>query len=262
MPSPALSPAGFDLTGRTVLITGASSGLGERFARVVAAHGANVVLAARRIERLEALKDALEAGGTRALAVAMDVADEGSTIAAFDRAETVFGHVDSVIANAGTNVEGPAVDLAVSDFDQLFAVNVRGVFLTAREGARRMIAAGSRASAKGRIVIISSITAHHIAPGLAPYSASKAAVTQLGRVLARDWANKGINVNIISPGYVVTDINGEWFDAAGGKKQIAGFPRRRIMDAGALDAMLLYLASDASAQVTGSVFTIDDGQTL
>ena len=150
----------------------------------------------------------------------------------------------------------------MAEFDQLFAVNVRGVFLTAREGARRMITQGSRERAHGRIVIISSVTAHHVAVGLAPYSASKAAVTQLGRVMARDWANKGINVNMICPGYVRTDINDEWFAGDGGKKQIASFPRRRLMDAGALDALLLYLASDASAQVTGSVFTVDDGQTL
>lgn len=260
--APLLVNPGFDLAGRTVMVTGASSGLGERFAFVAAANGANVVLAARRVDRLEALKRELEDSGARAIAVALDVADEASTIAAYDQAEAAFGQVDSVIANAGTNQEGLALDLAVSEFDQLFAVNVRGVFLTVREGARRMIASGSRERAHGRIVIISSITAQHVAAGLAPYSSSKAAVTQLGRVLAREWANKGINVNMICPGYVVTDINGEWFAGEGGRKQIASFPRRRIMDAGALDAMLLYLASDASAQVTGSVFTIDDGQTL
>lgn len=262
MAGPRVAKPGFNLSGRAVLITGASSGLGERFARVVAANGANVVLAARRVDRLERLKDEIEAGGTRALAVALDVADESSTIAAFNEAESTFGRIDSVIANAGTNFEGPALDLAVEDFDDLFAVNVRGVFLTVREGARRMIASGSRADARGRIVIVSSITAQHVAPGLGAYSATKAAVTQLGRVLARDWANKGINVNMICPGYVITDINGKWFDSEAGKKQIETFPRRRIMDAGALDSMLLYLASDASAQVTGSVFTIDDGQSL
>ena len=245
-----------------MLITGASSGLGERFARVAAANGANVVLAARRVDRLDGLQRELEGCGARAIAVSMDVADEASTIAAYDRAETAFGTIDSVVANAGTNFEGPVLDLAVAEFDQLFAVNVRGVFLTAREGARRMMTHGSRERAHGRIVIISSVTAHHVAAGLAPYSASKAAVTQLGRVMARDWANKGINVNMICPGYVGTDINYEWFAGDGGKKQIASFPRRRLMDAGALDALLLYLASDASAQVTGSVFTVDDGQTL
>ena len=184
--APLLVNPGFDLAGRTVMVTGASSGLGERFAFVAAANGANVVLAARRVDRLEALKRELEDSGARAIAVALDVADEASTIAAYDQAEAAFGQVDSVIANAGTNQEGLALDLAVSEFDQLFAVNVRGVFLTVREGARRMIASGSRERAHGRIVIISSITAQHVAAGLAPYSSSKAAVTQLGRVLARE----------------------------------------------------------------------------
>ena len=260
--SPLLINPAFALTGRTVIVTGASSGLGERFARLAGANGANVVLAARRADRLEALRRELEGSGVPVIAVTMDVADEASTIAAYDKAEASFGRIDSVIANAGTNLEGSALDLATDEFDQLFAVNVRGVFLTAREGARRMIACGSRERRNGRIVIISSITAQHVSPGLASYSASKAAVTQLGRVLAREWANKGINVNMICPGYVLTEINNEWFDSISGNKQVEAFPRRRIMDAGALDAMLLYLASDTSAQVTGSVFTIDDGQTL
>lgn len=253
---------GFDLTGRTTLVTGASSGLGERFARILAASGANVVLAARRVERLEMVQREIAETGGHAIAVEMDVADERSTVAAYDAAEAAFGPVDTVVANAGVNQEGSALELGVNAFDQLFAVNVRGVFLTVREGARRMIAAGSQESARGRIVIISSVTARHVSPGLAPYSASKAAVLQLGKVLARDWANKGINVNMICPGYILTDINGDWFATEGGRKHLRKFPRRRLMEADALDAMLLYLASDASAQVTGSVFTIDDGQTL
>jgi NAD(P)-dependent dehydrogenase (short-subunit alcohol dehydrogenase family) len=142
------------------------------------------------------------------------------------------------------------------------AVNVRGVFLTVREGARRLMAIDPAQRRDGRIVIISSITAQSVSPGLAVYSASKAAVLQLGRVLARDWANKGINLNILCPGYIETDLNADWFHGAGGARQIAGWPRRRLMDTDALDAMLAYLCSDASRFVTGSVFTIDDGQTL
>ena len=262
MAGPRVAKPGFNLSGRAVLITGASSGLGERFARVVAANGANVVLAARRVDRLERLKDEIEAGGTRALAVALDVADESSTIAAFNEAESTFGRIDSVIANAGTNFEGPALDLAVEDFDDLFAVNVRGVFLTVREGARRMIASGSRADARGRIVIVSSITAQHVAPGLGAYSATKAAVTQLGRVLARDWARLGINVNMILPGYIQTELNDDFFGSEAGDRFIARFPRRRLMAADDLIPMLAYLASDASRAITGAAFTLDDGQSL
>ena len=181
----------FDLSGRVALVTGASSGIGERFARILAGSGAAVVLAARRIDRLEGACAAIEAAGGRAIAVAMDVADESSTIAAYDAAEAAFGTVDSIIANAGMNAEGPVTDLPVAEFDQVMAVNLRGVFLTAREGAKRLIAAGSREHGHGRIVITASITAHKVDAGLAVYSASKAGVVQMGKVMARDWVRAG-----------------------------------------------------------------------
>lgn len=259
--NPSLRP-GFDLRGRTVLVTGASSGIGRRFARILGTSGAQVVLAARRLPLLQELQAELEADGVRAISVAMDVADEASTIAAYDAAEAAFGQVDSVIANAGLSSIGRAIDLPIAEFDRVVAVNLRGVFLTAREGAKRMIAHGSEQSGRGRIVIISSITGQQVSPGLAPYSATKAGVTQMGRVLARDWAAKGVNVNTIAPGYMHTDLTEGLAESRTGQALLAKFPRHRFMDADALDATLLYLCSDASAQVTGSVFTIDDGQTL
>ncbi len=252
----------FDLAGRVALVTGASSGLGKRFATILAASGAAVILAARRTDRLDETCAAIAATGGRAIAVAMDVADETSTIAAYDAAEAAFGPVDTIIANAGMNSEGSVLDLPIAEFDRVMAVNLRGVFLTVREGARRLIADGSRDHQRGRIVITASITAETTSPGLAVYSASKAGVVQFGKVLARDWVRHGINVNMICPGYVSTEINGDWFDTEGGARQIAKFPRRRLMEQNELDTMLLYLASDASAGVTGSSFTIDDGQSL
>ena len=252
----------FDLSNRTVLVTGASSGLGVQFARTLSKAGANLVLAARRIDRLAALKAELEAAGGRALAVEMDVAAETSTKAAYDAAEAAFGGVDSVIANAGMNSEGSVLDLAVDEFDALMAVNLRGVFLTAREGARRMIAADSATRGHGRIVLVSSITAHHVTGFLAAYSASKAAVIQMGKVMALEWSRKGVNVNSICPGYISTELNADWFAGEGGAKQISRWPRRRLMTADSLDAMALYLACDASAAITGSSFTLDDGQSL
>jgi NAD(P)-dependent dehydrogenase (short-subunit alcohol dehydrogenase family) len=251
-----------DLTGRTILVTGASSGLGAAFARSLAANGANVVLAARRVDRLEALRHEIEDAGGHAAAVAMDVADEASTIAAFDRAEAVFGPVDSVIANAGVSTEGAALTLDMDAFATLMDINVRGAFLTAREGARRMIAAGSAERQHGRIVIVSSITATHVSPGLAIYSASKAAVLQMGKVLARDWARQGINVNMILPGYIATKLNDDFFGSDAGDRFVARFPRRRLMASEDLVPMLAYLASDASRAVTGAAFTLDDGQSL
>lgn len=252
----------FDLTGRVALVTGASSGLGERFAHILSDAGAAVILAARRTDRLEATKAAIEAKGGRAIAVAMDVADEASTIAAYDAAEAAFGTVDTIIANAGMNSEGMTTDLPVEEFDRVMAVNLRGPFLTAREGAKRLMAAGSAEKQHGRIVITSSITAHKVDAGLAVYSGSKAGVLQMGKVMARDWIRKGINVNMICPGYIKTEINGAWFDTPAGEGQIQKFHRRRLMEEGDLDSVLLFLASDASRAVTGTHFTIDDGQSL
>lgn len=246
-----------DLTGRTVLITGASSGLGRRFALIAAAAGAKVALAARRTDRLAAL--VAEIGAGRAHAIAMDVTDEASTIAAYDAAEKALGPVDTVIANAGVNIEGLAADLPVADFDALFAVNVRGVFLTAREGARRMIKAKSE---RGRIVLVASIGAAKVLPGLAAYCGSKAAVVQMGKAMAREWVNRGVNCNILCPGYIETELNADWFASDGGKKQVASFPRRRLMEESDLDAAVLWLCSDAARAVTGAVVTVDDGQTL
>ena len=250
------------LKGRTLLITGASSGIGAHFAEVAAAAGAKLVLGARRTGRLDTLVAAIKAKGGEAIAVAMDVADKASTIAAFDAAEAAFGPVDSVIANAGMGSETPFLEHSADEFDQLMAVNLRGVFLTVQEGAKRMMAAGSRERQHGRIVIISSITAQRVDPGLAIYSASKAAVIQMGKVLAREWARQGINVNSVLPGYILTEINGDWFKTEGGQKQMMRFPRKRVMEIDALDPILLYLASDASKSVTGVGFTIDDGQSL
>jgi NAD(P)-dependent dehydrogenase (short-subunit alcohol dehydrogenase family) len=250
------------LAGRVALVTGASSGLGSRFAHVLARAGARVVLGARREAQLADVVAAISDDGGAAMAVAMDVTDEASVIAAYDAAQSRFGPVDTVIANAGMNVAGPALDIDADAIDAVMGVNVRGVFLTAREGARRMIAAGSPETGRGRIVIISSITATAISPGLGLYAASKAASLQLGRTLARDWVRKGINVNILCPGYIETDLNSDWFQTDGGRKQIGKWPRARLMGEAALDDAVAYLCSDDSAYVTGSVMTVDDGQSL
>ena len=252
----------FDLSGRVALITGASSGLGKRFARILAASGAKVALAARRVDRLTALADEITAAGGTAAAIAMDVTDEASVIAGFDAAEKALGPIDTVIANAGMNSRGLSTEISVEDFDQVMAINVRGVFLTAREGARRMMAAGSRETGRGRLVLVASIGAVKVLPGLAPYCASKAAVAMLGKSMARELANRGINVNVVCPGYIETELNADWFAEEGGKKQVAGFPRRRLMAEDDLDATMLMLCGDASRALTGSVFVLDDGQTL
>ncbi|ROT93927.1 SDR family oxidoreductase [Altererythrobacter sp. FM1] len=252
----------FDLSNRVVMITGASSGIGKHLARRCGESGAKVALAARRTAMLDDVKAEIEAAGGEALAVAMDVTDEASTIAAFDAVEAVFGSVDSVVANAGVAIGGSALGMPMEQFDQVVAVNLRGVFLTAREAARRMIKAGSAERHHGRIVLMSSITASFIDGGQVSYSSTKAGVVQMGRTMAHDWANKGINVNIVCPGYIRTELNEEYLDDKKGQSLIDGFVRKRIMDIDVLDPAILYLCSDASAQVTGSIFTIDDGQSL
>lgn len=248
--------------GRTVLITGASSGLGRRFAVMLAAAGAKVAVCARRTDRLADLVAEIRSAGGTAAAFALDVQDEASVIAAYEAAEGELGPIDTVIANAGMNNEGMAVDLPVEDFRTVLDINVTGAFLTVREGAKRMMAAGSKDSGRGRIVIIASIGAHKVLPGLAVYCASKAAVAHMGKTLAREWANRGINVNVVCPGYIETEINSDWFASEGGKKQIASFPRRRLMAQEDLDPVISWLTSDASRAVTGSVVTVDDGQSI
>ncbi len=250
------------LDGRICLITGASSGLGAHFARLVAGAGARVVLAARRKERVEALADELRATGGQALPVAMDVSDEASVMAAYDAAEAEFGTVDTIIANAGVSAPGRSTEISIDSMRGVLETNVLGVLLTAREGARRLIAAGSRESERGRIVLIGSITAEMTGQGESIYSASKAAVAHLGRSLAKEWVRLGVNVNVIQPGYIQTELAGDWFSSEGGKAQVAGFNRRRLQPINSLDAPVLYLCSDDSAHTTGATFTIDDGQML
>lgn len=250
------------LEGRICLITGASSGLGANFARIASQAGARVVLAARRQDRVGRLADEIRAAGGEVLPVAMDVSDEASVAAAYDAAEAEFGTVDTIIANAGVSAPGRSTEVAVDALRSMLDTNVLGVFLTAREGARRLLAAGCRESGKGRIVLIGSIAANVTLAGEAAYCASKAAVAHLGRNLAREWVRQGINVNIVQPGFILTEMAAEWFATEGGKAQIADFPRRVLQPIASLDEPVLYLCSDAAAHTTGAVFTIDDGQSL
>ncbi len=252
----------FSLAGRTALIAGASSGLGAHFAELFAAAGANVVLGARRTDRTAEVADKIIAAGGNALAVPLDVTDEASVIAAYDTAEAKFGVVDSIVANAGVSAAGRSTDVPLEGLQNLIGTNFIGVYLVAREGAKRLIASDSRAKENGRITIIGSITSRLTGEGDSAYAASKAGVTHLGRNLAREWVRQGVNVNTIHPGYIATEIQGDWYQTEGGRRQIAGFHRRRLQDMSSLDSMMLYLSSDVSQAMTGSDITVDDGQCL
>lgn len=251
-----------DLSGRTVLITGASSGLGTHFARAAAKAGARVALAARRTDRLEQLKAEIEQGGGKAAAIAMDVADEASVIAAYDAAEQQLGPVTSVIANAGMNHPSSALGIPAGEFSKVVEVNLEGVFLTAREGARRMVADGSAERGHGRIVLVGSVGSHRVLDKLVAYNTSKAAVLMMGKALAKEWALKGINVNTICPGWIKTELNTEWLESPAGQALIASFPRKRVMTPDDLVPIALYLLSDASGAITGGGFELDDAQSI
>ena len=250
----------FDLSGEVALVTGASSGLGWRFAQVLAAHGAKVVLAARRTERLEELKSEIEAGGGEAAVVELDVAKPGQVAKAFDAAEQAFGTVTILFNNAGMAIQKPVLDMDHEDWRKVLDVNLDGVWATAHECARRMAEAGSG----GSIINTASILGLRTAKTLSAYAVSKAAVIQLTKALALELARYQIRVNAIAPGYVLTEINKEFFEnnPQEAEAMIRTIPQRRIAEPSELDGVALLLASKASGFMTGEVLTIDGGQTL
>ncbi len=248
------------VAGRVALVTGASSGLGKRFAEVLAAEGAKVIVAARRKERLDDLAASL--GADNALAVQCDVTDEAAVVAMFDAAEAKFGTVDTVINNAGMTHEKNALTQDIAEFRKIMDLNVTSVWCVAREAARRLVKAGAEVSPRGRIVNIASMAGRIVIPNVSAYNASKAACAHLTRSLAREWARYGINVNGLSPGYVETELTADWLHGDGGQKYLQKFPRRRVMDETSLDEALLFLCSDASRYVTGTDVLVDDAQSL
>jgi NAD(P)-dependent dehydrogenase (short-subunit alcohol dehydrogenase family) len=249
----------YDLTGRVAFVTGATSGLGRHFAKVLANAGAAVAVSGRRIDRLNEVKAEIEAASGKAAAIPLDVTDANAIAPAFDKAEAALGGVaDILINNAGLSRFGLSLELTADDFDAVIATNLRAPFLLATEAARRMIAARR----DGKIVNIASIGAFKVLPGVTPYCTSKAGLAMLTQCLAREWVNKGINVNALCPGYVETELNDDWFKSEKGQKQIAGFPRKRLAKESDLDGMLLLLCSDAARTITGSLLTVDDGQAL
>ena len=253
---------GASLQGQVAVVTGASGGLGAHFARVLASEGAAVALTARRLDKVEALAAELTGQGQRAIALRLDVADAETIAPAFDEAQARLGPISILINNAGVSGDGMALDMSIEKFDQTFDVNVRGVYFAAQAAARLMLDSGVAERGDARIVNIGSVAGQTNLPGLSAYCASKAAVAMMTRVMAREWARRGIAVNAIGPGYILSGINDEWFDTKGGAAQLKRFPRRRLMQESDLDAALLMLAGPAGRAITGSLFIIDDGQTL
>jgi NAD(P)-dependent dehydrogenase (short-subunit alcohol dehydrogenase family) len=250
------------LAGQVAVITGASGGLGAHFAGVLARAGASVALTARRLDLVETHAGAIAAEGGRSMALKLDVADAAAIGPIFDEIEIALGPISILVNNAGVGGEGLALDLSPEEWDRTFDVNVRGVFFCAQAAARRMIASGAGERGEARIVNIASIAAQTVLPGLAAYCASKASVAMLTRSLAREWARRGIAVNALCPGYIETGINAGWFETPGGQKQLKSFPRRRLMEADELDEALLLLCGPGARAITGTLITVDDGQSL
>jgi NAD(P)-dependent dehydrogenase (short-subunit alcohol dehydrogenase family) len=246
--------------GRIALVTGASSGLGRRFAVVLAKEGAKVIVAARRKERLDDLVK--EIGADNSMAVGCDVTKEENVIALYDAAEKRFGLVDTVVNNAGVTHSDNALTQSVDEFRKIMDLNVTAVWMVAREAARRLIKAGPERAGRGRIVNIASMAGRHVIPNVTAYNASKAAVVHMTRSLAREWARYGVNVNALSPGYVATELMGDWLDQEGGQKTIGKTPRRRVMDEESLDEAILFLCSDGAKFVTGADVLVDDAQSM
>ena len=245
----------FDVSGRAVLVTGASSGLGRHFAITLARAGANVALGARRLERLQALVQQIEAEGGQALAVQMDVTSHDSVCDAFELAAARLGPIGIVVNNAGVTHSTPALEVSQTDWQAVIDTNLKGAWLVAQEGTRRLVAA----AVGGSIINIVSVLAFRVVGHTAAYAASKAGLVQLTRTLALEWARYQIRVNAIAPGYIATDLNREFLASAAGQAMIKRIPQRRAGSPDDLDGALLLLASDASRYMTGSVIVVDGG---
>ena len=254
MASPAATL--FDLTGEVALVTGASSGLGRRFAGVLAASGAKVAVAARRRDRLDALAASIRDAGGEAMAIEADVSGRPGIVAMMDEAQAAFGPVTIMVNNAGIPGDGRSLTLTADQWREVMNVNLDAVWFGSQEAAQRMV----EAKAPGVIINIASILGLRAQGGLTAYAASKAGVIQLTRSLALDWARHNIRVNAIAPGYILTAINDAWFETPEGAAMVKAIPQRRIGDPSDLDGALLLLASrKASGFMTGSTVVVDGG---
>jgi len=247
-----------DLSGKTALITGASGGLGKHFASVLVAHGVRVAVAARRKAQLDAVANELGGSGRTVLPLELDVTDSASVQSAIETAVRELGSVDILVNNSGVSSNAPVLEQTESDWDRVLDTNLKGAFLMATEVARRQRAAKRATS----IINIASALGLRQASHVTPYAASKAALIQLTKQLALELARYQIRVNAIAPGYVLTDINREFFETEAGAQMIKRIPQRRLGTFDDLTGPLLLLASDASRYMTGSVLVVDGGHVV
>lgn len=243
------------LSGKTALVTGASSGLGRHFVKVLARAGATVAAAARRLDRLETLADECRAEGLRVLVVPADVTDRVSIFTALQRIEEQTGRVTILVNAAGISVNKSFLDHEEQDYDQVVDTNLKGTWNATQAVARRLVAAKQ----PGAIVNVGSIFGHRVAGNASSYCASKAAVLHLTRALSLELTRYGIRVNALSPGLFHTEMTEQMFQSGFAESLIKRTPARRAGDPADLDGALLLLASDASRYMSGSVVVVDGG---
>ncbi len=247
-----------DLAGKIALVTGASSGLGDRFARVLANAGARVAIAARRVDRLEALAAELRAAGHEALPVAIDVASVASVRAGAQAVLEAWGPIDILVNTAGISIPAKLESTEEAEYDAVLDTNLKGAFFMAQAAAKQMMAA----KREGRIVNIASIVGMRAVGQLSSYGMSKAGMIQMTHSMAREWGRYEINTNAIAPGYIATDISADFLATEAGAKWVGALPRRRLGEARDLDALLLLLCSGEAARfINGSIMVADDGFT-
>ena len=245
----------FDLSGKRALVTGASSGLGREFAKTLAASGAEVIIVARRLDRLETLAKEIEADGGKALAVKMDVTDPDSVKAGFAQIAETGGPASIIVNNSGVSREDWLHKMSEEDWNLTIETNLSGVWRVAREAANALIGAGQ----PGSIINIASITAFRVTFAIGIYAASKAAVEHLTKAMALEWARYGIRANSLAPGYIETEMTGEFMKTDAAQAMIKRIPMRRFGETAELAAPLLLLASDAGSYMTGSTIVVDGG---
>ena len=249
-----------NLKEKIAVVTGASSGLGAQFARVLAANGALVVLTARRVERLKELRAEIESTGGAADVVPMDVTDLTSIAAAVAKIEEENGPIDILVNNSGVSTVGRLTEVSPVDYDYMFDTNVKGAFFCAQEVAKRMIARSKTQQVfRGRIVNIASVAAFKVLSQIGVYCMTKAAVVHMTRAQAMEWGRYGINVNAICPGYIRTEMNQEHWDSEQGHKLMQMLPRKRIGTPADLDSLLLMLVAEESQFINGAIIAADDG---
>ncbi len=247
-----------DLSGKVALVTGASSGLGRQAAIALAGAGAKVAVTARRLDRLEALSAEIVASGGQAGPFALDVRDPASVEQVARDAAAALGPIDILVNNAGISVAKRPEDFTLDDYDFVHETNVKGPFLLAQAVGREMIKRGLG----GKIINISSMMALRVTAKLTLYGMSKAAIAQMTKQMALEWARHDIQVNAICPGYIETEMNAKHWLTEAGKGMVAAMPRRRIGKPDVMDGLLLLLSSGKSDYMTGALIPIDDGQIM